>query len=59
MKVLASKLSKDIPFVRIDFFYVNGHVYFGEYTFFDWGGVRPFGGNWDKKLGKYIDLPIK
>lgn len=58
MKLLASKLSAGIPFVRIDFFYVDGHIYFGEYTFFDWGGMRPFGGNWDKELGKYINLPI-
>ena len=57
MKELAAKLSEGIPFVRIDFFYVEGKVYFGEYTFFDWAGLQPF----DKKeqdleLGKLIDL---
>jgi len=57
MKELASKLSKGIPFVRVDFFDVNHHVYFGEFTFFDWGGLRPFGGDWDKELGKLIQLP--
>lgn len=57
MKNLASTLSKDIPFVRIDFFDVDGHVYFGEFTFYDWGGMRPFGGNWDESLGKLIELP--
>lgn len=56
MKELASKLSQGIPFVRVDFFDVNGKVYFGEYTFYDWGGMRPFKGNWDKKLGKLIEL---
>jgi len=57
MKELAAKLSKGIPFVRIDFFDVNHHVYFAEFTFFDWGGFRPFGGNWGYELGKLIKLP--
>ena len=42
MKELASKLSHGIPFLRIDFFDVQGHVYFGEFTFYDWGGMSPF-----------------
>lgn len=57
MKGLAAKLSKGIPFVRVDFFDVNHHVYFGEFTFFDWGGLMPFSGNWDMELGKLIVLP--
>ncbi len=57
MKELASKLSKGIPFVRMDFFYVNGQVYFGEYTMYDWGGGQPFGTyEQDLELGKLIDL---
>lgn len=31
---LASKMSKGFPFVRLDYYEVNGKVYFGEYTFF-------------------------
>lgn len=59
MKELASKLSKGIPFVRIDFFYVEGKVYFGECTFYDWAGMRPFTDyNWDLQLGSWIDLSI-
>ena len=57
MKTLASKLSQGVPFVRVDFFYVEGTVYFGEFTFYDWAGLRPFRGNWDKELGKLILLP--
>lgn len=49
-------LSRDIPFVRIDFFMANGRMYFGECTFFDWGGFRPFRGGWDKRLGELISL---
>ena len=35
MKELAAKLSKGIRHVRVDFYVANGHVYFGELTFFD------------------------
>ncbi len=60
MKKLCEKLSAglDLPFVRIDFFYVNGHIYFGEFTFYEWGGIKPFTDiNWDYKLGKMLKLP--
>lgn len=57
MKELATKLSEDIPFVRVDFFDVDDKVYFGEFTFYDWGGLRPFGGDWDQRLGELIQLP--
>ena len=57
MKKLAKVLSAGIPFVRIDFFDVEGRVYFGEFTFFDWGGLRPFKGDWDRILGELIILP--
>lgn len=38
MKELASKLSQNIPHVRVDFYEIDGRVYFGELTFFHWGG---------------------
>ena len=58
MKDLASKLSEDIPFVRVDFFDVNGHVYFGEFTFYDWAGFYPFKTKeMDFELGKLLTLP--
>lgn len=56
MRKLASVLSKNIPFVRVDFFQVENKVYFGEFTFFDWAGLRPFGGDWDTRLGELIVL---
>jgi hypothetical protein len=60
MKNLATQLSQDIPFVRVDFFYVDGKVYFGEFTFYDWAGFRPFSSDeWDMKLGSWIRLPEK
>lgn len=58
MKVLAAKLSEGIPFVRVDFFQVEGTVFFGEFTFYDWAGLQPFERReHDVKLGRLIDLP--
>lgn len=58
MVELAAKLSKDLPFVRVDFFNLDGKIYFGEFTFYDWAGLKPFAEEkWDMKLGELIDLP--
>lgn len=58
MKELATQLSQNIPFVRIDFFEVDGRLYFGEFTFYDWGGMKPFTDmNMDLQLGELILLP--
>jgi hypothetical protein len=57
MKELAKKLSVGMPFVRVDFFQVDGKIYFGEFTFFDWGGDRAFATyKQDLELGQLIDL---
>jgi hypothetical protein len=54
----AEIFSKDIPFVRVDFYEVNGQVYFGEFTFFPTGGFGPFiPEEWDEKLGDWLTLP--
>lgn len=58
MKRLASALSKDIPHARIDFYDINGKIYFGEITFFHWSGTTPFEPmEWDYKFGEWIELP--
>lgn len=58
MKILASKLSKGIPEVRVDFYDVNGHVYFGEFTLFHHGGMVKFHPvDWDYTFGSWITLP--
>ena len=58
MKELAGKLSKGIPQARVDFYEVNGKVYFGEITFFHWGGLKPFNPEeWDYTFGSWIKLP--
>lgn len=59
MEELAGLLSKGFPFLRVDFYDVNGQVYFGELTFYPASGFGPFTSDeWDLKLGQYIKLPI-
>ncbi len=58
MKALASKLSKGFPEARIDFYEIDGKVYFGEITFFHNGGFMPFDpDSWDYEIGKWLKLP--
>ena len=60
MKSLAATLSKDIPFVRVDFYEVNGKVFFGEMTFFPASGFEGFAPEeWDLRLGEWLKLPDK
>lgn len=60
MKELAGKLSKGIPQVRVDFYEVDGSVYFGEMTFSHWSGMMPFEPEeWDYIFGEWINLPSK
>lgn len=54
----AKILSKDFPVVRVDFYEVNGKVYFGELTFFHGGGFgRFYPSDIDIELGNKIKLP--
>lgn len=55
---LAEKLSKDIPFLRVDFYQVNSQVYFGELTFFPATGMGKWTDDkWDLELGSWLKLP--
>lgn len=59
MKEMVEKLSRGIPHVRVDFYEVNGHPYFGEFTFFHLGGTGSFQPEkWDKVFGDWIKLPV-
>lgn len=58
MKVLAEKLSKGFPHVRIDLYSINGKIYFGEFTFYHFSGFEPFEpSTFDYKFGSYLNLP--
>ena len=60
MKQIASRLSKGIPQVRVDLYDIDGQIYFGEMTFFHWGGFVKFDPEeWDYKMGEFIHLPHK
>lgn len=55
---LAEKLSKNIPFVRVDFYEVDKKLYFGELTFYPGAGFEEFNPEeYDKKLGGMLELP--
>lgn len=55
----AKKLSKPFPLVRVDFYYENNKVLFGELTFLHFGGLTPFDPkSFDLKFGKMIDNDI-
>ena len=54
---LAEKLAYGCPELRVDFYEVDGQIYFGELTFFDGSGfekIEPV--EWDYKLGNMLDL---
>jgi hypothetical protein len=55
---IAEDLSKDFPFVRVDFYEVQGKIIFGELTFYPKSGLPDFTPpEYDKILGDYIFLP--
>ncbi len=58
MLEFAETLSKDIPFVRTDFYEIDGHLYFGELTFYPGSGMEEFTPEkWDEELGSWLRLP--
>lgn len=57
MKKIAMQLSKSFPHVRIDLYNINGHIYFGEFTFYHWGGMMPFIPNkWNYIFGSWLEI---
>lgn len=57
MRDIARILAEDIPFLRVDFYYINGTVYVGEMTFFHNSGMeRVSPESWSLKLGSWITL---
>ena len=56
---LSKALSKDIPFVRVDFYVVNNQIKFGELTFYPGSGLEEFTPeSYDYLLGRLIDLSL-
>lgn len=58
MMQLSQKLSKGIPFVRVDFYEADGKIYFGELTFYPGSGLEKFSPEeWDYTFGSWINIP--
>lgn len=57
MLEIANKLSEDFPHVRVDLYDEEGKIYFGELTFYHYGGITPFvPDEWDFIFGKLFDI---
>lgn len=57
MVELSKKISKGLKHVRIDFYEVDGNLYFGEITFYNFSGLSPFNDiKWDKMFGEWIEI---
>lgn len=56
---IAAKLSQGLPYLRVDLYYINNKIFFGETTFFPQSG---FDANLlpdtDRAFGERIDLSI-
>lgn len=57
MLKLAEQLAENTSELRVDFYEVQGRIYFGEMTFFDGSGFDAFNPiEWDYKLGSWIEI---
>lgn len=57
MVELAEKLAEPFPYVRIDFYDIEGKLYVGEMTFYSGGGfTKVIPQNWDNILGEQLDI---
>ena len=57
MKRLTAELSKDCPFLRVDFYEIKGRLYIGELTFFPGAGLEQFCPmTKDYELGEWLHL---
>ena len=57
MAQLAETLAKDIHFLRVDFYEVNGKAYFGECTFYPSSGLGHLEPSyWENEFGDLINV---
>lgn len=58
MVALAEKLSQGFPHLRVDFYEVNGDVYFGEITLYHGSGFMNWKPDeWNEIMGNWLHLP--
>lgn len=54
---IAEQISRDFPFVRVDFFYNNLHLYIGEITFFPNAGFKKYRPqSFDTQMGEKLNI---
>lgn len=54
---LAEKIASGIPFIRVDFYLIQGKPYFGEVAFYPSSGLAEFHPiEWEKRVGSWIDI---
>lgn len=57
MVKLAEEISRNIPFLRVDLYYINKKIYFSEATFYPGAGFTKYTPEeWDDALGSWINL---
>lgn len=57
MLEIASQLSWEFPFVRVDLYSIKGKIYFGELTFYPWSGYVQFKpDSFDFELGNRFNI---
>ncbi len=57
MVEIAKRLSEGLKHIRVDLYNIRGKIYFGELTFFHWGGmsiIEPY--EWNVKMGNWIKI---
>ena len=59
MKEIGKEIAKEYPYVRVDFYDVDGDLYVGEITHFHGGGFDSFHpSDYDLSFGQKLKLPI-
>lgn len=57
---IATRLSQNMPHVRVDLYNTNGKIYFGELTFYHGAGFEHFTPNsWNEKIGKLLKISTR
>ena len=57
--LLAEKIARDLVFARVDFYDIEGKIYFGEVTLYPGAGTEEFSPQeWDYKIGSMLELPL-
>ena len=60
MVALSEKLAEGIPTIRVDWYYIDGKIIFGEMTFYTHAGFMNYNPpEWNKKMGEWLVLPEK